>query len=104
MKIILSILTILILLASCTSQEILYKNNDINEGNETLSTVLPTLPEGSTFEIDYLNVGQADCAFIQCDGFNMLIDGGNAADSDLVVSFQKEEYIGNKLYAVHTRS
>ncbi|MBP1557364.1 MAG: MBL fold metallo-hydrolase, partial [Oscillospiraceae bacterium] len=40
----------------------------------------------SYMEIRFLDVGQADCALISCDGHYMLIDGGNKADSQLVYS------------------
>jgi len=44
-------------------------------------------PEGSSFEIHFIDVGQADSALVICDGHYMLIDGGNAEDSDLVYSY-----------------
>lgn len=37
-------------------------------------------PENSTFEIHFIDVGQADAALVLCDGEAMLIDGGNVAD------------------------
>lgn len=50
-------------------------------------------PEGGgELEVHFLDVGQADCALIMCDGESMLIDGGNTADSSLLYSYlQKEE-------------
>ena len=44
-------------------------------------------PEGSSFEVHFIDVGQADSALIICDGHYMLIDGGNAEDSDLVYAY-----------------
>ena len=44
----------------------------------------------SSFEIYFLDVGQADSAVVICDGHAMLIDGGNVADSDLVFSFLRQ--------------
>ena len=44
-------------------------------------------PEGSSFEVHFIDVGQADSALIICDGHYMLIDGGNADDSDLVYAY-----------------
>ena len=35
----------------------------------------------------YIDVGQADCALLECDGKYMVIDGGNVEDSSLVVSY-----------------
>lgn len=37
--------------------------------------------------VHFLDVGQADCMLLQCGEKNMLIDGGNVDDSDLVVSY-----------------
>lgn len=50
----------------------------------------------SSLEITFLDVGQADCALISCDGHYMLIDGGNKADSQLVYSALKNRSV-NKL-------
>ncbi len=47
----------------------------------------PPPAAGSSFEIHFIDVGQADSALVICDGHYMLIDGGNAEDSDLVYSY-----------------
>lgn len=52
----------------------------------TETTTAPTLPD-DTLQVHFIDVGQADCAFIQCGDFTMLIDGGNKADGSLVVSY-----------------
>ncbi len=57
----------------------------------TLETVSVT--SGSSFEVYFLDVGQADSALVLCDGHAMLIDGGNAADSQLVYSFLKNHQV-----------
>ena len=44
------------------------------------------LPDSGTLTVRYIDVGQADCALLECGGEFMLIDGGNVADSDLVVA------------------
>lgn len=44
-------------------------------------------PEGSSLQVHFIDVGQADSALVICDGHYMLIDGGNAEDSDLVYSY-----------------
>ena len=46
----------------------------------------PTPPSGD-LTVHFIDVGQADCALLACDGKFMLIDGGNVADSSLVVSY-----------------
>jgi competence protein ComEC len=37
--------------------------------------------------VHYIDVGQADCALLECGGEYILIDGGNIGDSSLVVSY-----------------
>ena len=44
-------------------------------------------PEGSDFAVHFIDVGQADAALVVCDGHYMLIDGGNAEDSDLIYAY-----------------
>lgn len=47
----------------------------------------PPPAEGSSFAVHFIDVGQADSALVICDGHYMLIDGGNAEDSDLVYAY-----------------
>ena len=49
----------------------------------------PTEPTESNIGliVHYIDVGQADCILLECDGEYMLIDAGNVADSSLVVSY-----------------
>ncbi len=49
-----------------------------------------SVPEGSSFAVHYIDVGQADSALVLCDDKAMLIDGGNVADSSLMVSYLKK--------------
>ena len=51
----------------------------------------PEPAEKGSFSVHYIDVGQADCALIECDGKYMLIDGGNAEDSSLVVSYLQKQ-------------
>ena len=51
--------------------------------------VKPTIPENSTFNIHFIDVGQADAALVECDGHYMLIDGGNKGDSSLIYTLLK---------------
>ncbi|MDD5883813.1 MAG: MBL fold metallo-hydrolase [Firmicutes bacterium] len=55
--------------------------------------VLPaeTTVSGKGLTVQFLDVGQADCALLSCDGEYLLIDGGNRDDSQLVVSFLKQQ-------------
>ena len=45
------------------------------------------------FSIQFLDVGQADAALVQCDGKYMLIDGGKKSDADEIYAALKEEKV-----------
>ena len=49
-------------------------------------TTAPPAAHGQ-LKVHFIDVGQADCILLECDGQYMLIDGGNVADSSLVVSY-----------------
>ena len=51
------------------------------------------LSEGSSLEIHFFDVGEADAALVACDGHYMLIDGGNPSDSSFLYSFLKQNQI-----------
>lgn len=57
-------------------------------GDRTWGNAVPGSAEG--LEVHFLDVGQADCVLLRCSEHNMLIDGGNVADSDLVVSYLQD--------------
>lgn len=82
------LLVLLSLLAGCAQQP-----NDAQK-----------LPEDSSFEVHYIDVGQADSALVLCDGQSMLIDGGNVADSDLVAAYLKKENIDELDYCICTHA
>lgn len=69
-------------------------------GWEPVSELILTPPEGSSFLIRFLDVGQADAAYIECDGERMLIDGGNAEDSDLIYSFLEQQRVSHLDYII----
>lgn len=53
----------------------------------------PTVPltSGDGLTIYFIDVGQADCALLECDGKFLLIDGGNRDDGQLVVSYLEQQ-------------
>ena len=55
--------------------------------------ILPPEPtvSGKGLTVQFIDVGQADCALLSCDGEYLLIDGGNRDDSQLVVSFLEQQ-------------
>ena len=54
-----------------------------------------TVPGESSFEVHFLDVGQADAALVLCDGHAMLIDGGNVSDSRKMFAYLEEHEIGH---------
>ena len=72
---------------------------------ESYEMELASVPENSDgLEVHYLDVGQADCILLQCDGANMLIDGGNVEDSDLVVAYLLEQGVTTLDLVVNTHA
>jgi len=63
---------------------------------------IPENSEGLT--VHFIDVGQADCTLLLCDGQSMLIDGGNVEDSDLVVAYLQEQGITKLDYVVNTHA
>lgn len=78
------------------------------EPTQRTSTVTSAAPEpipnNSTFEVHYIDVGQADAALVLCDGQAMLIDGGNAADSNLIYAYLKKLSLDHLKYIVCTHA
>lgn len=63
-----------------------------------VSSAIPSaydLSENSSFSIQFIDVGQADAALIECDDQYMLIDGGNSADSNTIYSILQRNNITN---------
>ncbi|MBQ6897810.1 MAG: MBL fold metallo-hydrolase [Clostridia bacterium] len=60
--------------------------------------------EESFFEAHFIDVGQADCALIICDGETLLIDAGNVPDGELIVSYLKEQSIEELDYVISTHA
>ena len=58
----------------------------------------------SSFEVHYIDVGQADASLVMCDGKYMLIDGGNAEDSSLIYAYLKEHGIRELDYMICTHA
>ena len=70
-KLIAGILTLVILACSYVVTEYLQEETAVS---------------GDGLTVEYIDVGQADCSLLECDGQYLLIDGGNRDDSQLVVS------------------
>lgn len=72
------------------------------EEDNNVTTVIPPaeLPEDSTFEVHYLDVGQGDCSLVLCDGHAMLIDGGESSESSKVYAYLKQHGVSHLDYMV----
>lgn len=71
-------------------------------GQEESSLVDQEEASETSFEIHYIDVGQADAALVLCDGAAMLIDGGNKADSGLIYAYLKAHNVTALDYIVCT--
>ena len=67
-------------------------------------SVQPTEQHTSELTVHYIDVGQADASLVLCDGHSLLIDGGNAADSDLIAAYLKKKNISTLDYVVCTHA
>ncbi len=70
----------------------------------TQNITIQELPDSSILEVHYIDVGQADSSLIVCDGYSMLIDGGNVADSSLIVAYLEKQNIDHIDYMVCTHA
>lgn len=61
-------------------------------------------PVSGELTVHYLDVGQADCILVQCEGENLLIDGGNVEDSDRVVAYLLDQKVTDLDYVVCTHA
>ncbi len=72
--------------------------------NKDQQTASNELPEDSYFEIDFFDVGEADCTLIKCDGHTLLVDGGNPGNSSFLYSYLKQNDINYLDYIVCTHA
>ena len=70
--------------------------------NTTASAASPatTPAEGSSFTVNFIDVGQALSVLVTCDGQSMLYDGGNVADGSLVVSYLQSAGVSRLEYVI----
>lgn len=70
----------------------------------TYTPPVSTPAGGETLTVHFIDVGQADSALLECGGETMLIDGGNAEDSSLLVTYLREEGIDTLDHVVCTHA
>lgn len=58
----------------------------------------------SELTVHFIDVGQADAAVLQCEDETMIIDGGNAADSSLIIAYLKKLNVTHIDYMVCTHA
>ena len=96
MKKIIALLLLLALLTGCTAAP---AATEPTQPATTPTVTEPTVPETVPAETDpseprpdglyvhFIDVGQADCALLECDGQYALIDCGNTEDGPLVIEY-----------------
>ncbi len=92
MKKILSIALLLLLLAGCAVPQ--------------SPSQPPQEPprEIDCLQVHFIDVGQADCALLECDGHYMLIDGGHATEGETVCRYLEAEGVEQLDLVVGTHS
>ena len=67
-------------------------------------TAKPAEQPVSELTVHFVDVGQADAAILQCEDDTMIIDGGNVADSSLIVAYLKKLNIEHIDYMICTHA
>ncbi len=78
------------------------QSGEETEGTAPEAAEGETIPEGSTFRVRFIDVGQGDSALILCDGHSMLIDGGLPDASSKIYNVLSKEGIEYLDYVVAT--
>lgn len=104
MKKILIIFVILVFICLFTSCVPTQPTSTSSSTHIVTPTALPTERYTSGLAVHFIDVGQADASLVLCDGHSMLIDGGNAADSNLIAAYLKKQNISTLDYAICTHA
>ena len=81
-KLISLLLLLALLLTGCAEAEL--------PRTEVTTAATAALSDGG-LTVHFIDVGQADCALLECGGQYMIIDGGNREDGQLVVSYLEQQ-------------
>lgn len=79
------LLALLLLLSGCAGAPAETENTAASTTGATVYTFTKTL------KVHFIDVGQADCALLECDNAFALIDGGNADDGPAVVEYLERQ-------------
>lgn len=75
------------------------------EQTDPPQTQAPAIPPNSSgFKVHFIDVGQADAALVICDGKTLLIDGGNADDSNLIYTYLHKRGVTHLDYIIATHA
>lgn len=92
----LSLILAALLLCSCTlnglpaqSQPAATEPTAVTAGSLPTEATEPAIEPG--LSVHFIDVGQADCALIECDNCFALIDGGNTLDGPTVVKYLQQQ-------------
>ena len=96
------LLSIVCTLTACTAEEPTTQTSTISP-TPTIVTE-PTERPISELTVHFVDVGQADAAILQCEDDTMIIDGGNVADSNLIVAYLKKLNVPHIDYMVCTHA
>ena len=111
MRILAALLAVLLLLFTFSSCEVPQFVQNLFEQSAQESTPettkkpeieLPAIVDGSYFEAHFIDVGQADCMLLICDGQAMLIDAGNPDDASIIIQYLAEYNVKHLSYVVAT--
>lgn len=87
-KFIIIFILIMSVFTGCSLEEASSYNAELNSQNKLL--------------VHYIDVGQADSILVQVNGKNMLIDAGNKADGDKIVSYLQKQRVKKLDYVIAT--
>ena len=81
-------LLLALLLSGCAEAE---PQKNITAASTAATTAAVQTADGDGLTVHFIDVGQADCALLECNGEYMIIDGGNKEDGQLVVSYLEQQ-------------
>jgi competence protein ComEC len=100
-RLLIAVISLLLILSGCGE---LQYTQLANTAPENTAEPVQSDAEASGLTVYFIDVGQADSILVTCDGAAMLIDGGNAEDSDLVYAFLESHGIERLDYLVATHA
>lgn len=102
MKKLTALLLLLLLLTGCTTNPPAETTVPTIEATVPVETTVPAAteetepaslidPDAKTFSVHFIDVGQADCMLLECNGAYAIIDAGYDTTGDVVVDYLQEQ-------------